>query len=52
MDIISSLIIDGKKRSYNRITISKYKYVIWMDADFQHPPQYIKKFFELINKNK
>ena len=25
MDIISSLIIDGKKRSYNRITISKYK---------------------------
>ena len=24
---------------------SKYKNIIWMDADFQHPPQYIKNVF-------
>ena len=25
---------------------SKYDYIIWLDADFQHPPQYIKSFQE------
>ena len=23
---------------------SKFENIIWLDADFQHPPQYIKKF--------
>ena len=30
---------------------SKYENVIWMDADFQHPPKYIKKVFEHMKKN-
>ena len=25
---------------------SKFKYIIWMDADFQHPPGFIKKFIK------
>ena len=25
---------------------SKYNYVIWLDADFQHPPIYIKNFIK------
>ena len=29
---------------------SKYENVIWMDADFQHPPKYIKKVFEHMKK--
>lgn len=28
------------------ISLSKYENLIWMDADFQHPPKYIKKFIE------
>ena len=28
------------------INLSKYDYVIWMDADFQHPPKYIDKFID------
>ena len=31
------------------ISISKYENVIWLDADFQHPPKYIDEF---INKSK
>ena len=27
--------------------MSKNKYIIWMDADFQHPPKYIKNFIEI-----
>ena len=26
------------------INQSKYENIIWMDADFQHPPKYIKEF--------
>tara|TARA_B100000767_G_C19708063_1_gene511475 strand:- start:75 stop:830 length:756 start_codon:yes stop_codon:yes gene_type:complete len=28
---------------------SKYENIIWMDADFQHPPEYIKKLFQYVN---
>ena len=28
------------------ISLSKYENLIWMDADFQHPPKYIKNFIE------
>lgn len=28
---------------------SKYENIIWMDADFQHPPKYIKKLFQYVN---
>jgi len=31
------------------INQSKYENIIWMDADFQHPPEYIKKIFDHIN---
>ncbi len=31
------------------INKSKYENIIWMDADFQHPPEYIKKLFAHIN---
>ena len=30
---------------------SKYENIIWMDADFQHPPKYIEKFIELSDTN-
>ena len=29
---------------------SKYENIIWMDADFQHPPEYFKKFDEYQDK--
>ena len=32
------------------INISKYANVIWMDADYSHPPEYIKKFVKLKKK--
>ena len=28
------------------INKSKYKNIIWMDADFQHPPNYVSKLIE------
>ena len=31
------------------INQSKYENIIWMDADFQHPPKYIKEFFKYVN---
>ena len=33
------------------IELASNKYIIWMDADFQHPPEYIQKFINLSNKN-
>ena len=30
------------------IRVSKYENVIWMDADFQHPPSYINEFINKI----
>ena len=30
---------------------SKYENIIWLDADFQHPPEYISSFHEYINKH-
>ena len=29
---------------------SKYENIIWMDADFQHPPDYFKLFHDYQNK--
>tara|TARA_B100001057_G_C22762334_1_gene916338 strand:+ start:693 stop:1442 length:750 start_codon:yes stop_codon:yes gene_type:complete len=45
------LVREKKKRSLvnsinDGIFISKYENVIWMDADYSHPPQYIKFFLE------
>tara|TARA_B100000029_G_scaffold513575_1_gene613586 strand:+ start:1523 stop:2260 length:738 start_codon:yes stop_codon:yes gene_type:complete len=31
------------------IEISKYENIIWMDADFQHPPKYINDFIDKSN---
>jgi dolichol-phosphate mannosyltransferase len=46
------LFIRKKKRSLvssinEGILKSSNNYIIWMDADFQHPPVYIKKFIKL-----
>tara|TARA_A100001015_G_scaffold138538_1_gene153520 strand:- start:3204 stop:3944 length:741 start_codon:yes stop_codon:yes gene_type:complete len=30
------------------ISLAKFNFVIWMDADFQHPPKYIENFIEEI----
>ena len=48
------LIVRKKKRNLaesinDGIRKSRYDYVIWLDADFQHPPKYINMF---INKKK
>ena len=45
---------DLKKNLANSINLgiqkSKYENIIWMDADFQHPPDYIKLFHDYQNK--
>ena len=46
----------GKKKSlvnsFNEgIEIAKYENIIWMDADYSHPPELIKKFIEINNLN-
>ena len=45
---------DLKKNLANSINLgiqnSKYENVIWMDADFQHPPEYIKLFHDFQKK--
>ena len=28
------------------IEAAKYDYIIWMDADFQHPPKYLENFID------
>ena len=28
------------------IEVAKYDYIIWMDADFQHPPKYLENFID------
>jgi dolichol-phosphate mannosyltransferase len=33
------------------IKFSNYKYVIWLDADYSHPPEYINEFISNNNKN-
>jgi glycosyltransferase involved in cell wall biosynthesis len=50
------LFIRKKKRSLvssinEGILKSSNNYIIWMDADFQHPPVYIKKFIKLSKTN-
>ena len=43
-----------KKNLANSINLgiqkSKYENIIWMDADFQHPPDYIRLFHDYQNK--
>lgn len=33
------------------IELSRYENIIWMDADFQHPPKYIEEFIKKSDKN-
>ena len=53
-DAIVSVIRKNKKSSLvdslnEGIILSKYENIIWMDADYSHPPEYLKK---MINYNK
>ncbi len=32
------------------IKLAKFEFVIWMDADFQHPPKYIENFIDQVKK--
>ena len=41
-DSLVQSLIDG-------IKIAKYERIIWMDADFSHPPNYINEFIKLNN---
>ena len=48
---IKTILRKNKKKSLpsslnEGISLSKYENLIWMDADFQHPPKYIKNFIE------
>ena len=48
---ISGLIRKNKKGSLvqslnDGIYVSKYENIIWMDADFSHPPEYLRSFLE------
>ena len=33
------------------IKFSKYNYIIWLDADYSHPPEYINEFIETNNNS-
>tara|TARA_E500000178_G_scaffold356336_1_gene433490 strand:+ start:3006 stop:3752 length:747 start_codon:yes stop_codon:yes gene_type:complete len=33
------------------IALSKFENIIWLDADFQHPPKYLEDFIKYSNKN-
>ena len=51
---VKTILRKNKKKSLpsslnDGISLSKYENLIWMDADFQHPPKYIKN---LIKKSK
>ena len=35
---------------YKKELMSQNNYIIWMDADFQHPPKYIKNFIEISDR--
>ena len=48
---VKTILRKNKKKSLpsslnDGISLSKYENLIWMDADFQHPPKYIKNFIE------
>ena len=48
---VKTILRQNKKKSLpsslnEGISLSKYENLIWMDADFQHPPKYIKNFIE------
>lgn len=47
---------DFKKRNLAKsiqegINKAKFEFIIWMDADFQHPPKYIENFIKETNVN-
>ena len=56
-NLFTKLIVrKGKKRnlasSINEgIALSKFENIIWLDADFQHPPKYLEDFIKYSNKN-
>ena len=33
------------------INQSKFEYIIWLDADYSHPPNYINEMINKINEN-
>ena len=48
---VKTILRKNKKKSLpsslnEGISLSKYENIVWMDADFQHPPKYIKNFIE------
>mgnify|MGYP001285429943 CR=1 FL=1 len=50
-------VLRNKKRSLvdslnEAIEISKYRFLIWMDCDFSHPPENLKEIFKNIEENK
>ena len=54
---IISVIRKNKKSSLvdslnEGIILSKYEKIIWMDADYSHPPEYLKKIIDYNKKNK
>ena len=57
LDNLRIILRQNQKRSLPQsindgVAISNHQYLIWLDADFQHPPEYIKRFIELSQKHK
>ena len=53
---VSIYVRENKKNSLVKslidgIKIAKYERIIWMDADFSHPPNYINEFIKLNNSS-
>ena len=45
----------GKKKNLassinDGVSLANFEYIIWMDADFQHPPKYIENFINISDK--
>ena len=55
-NLINLIIRKNKKKNLAKsinegIKQAKYENIIWMDADFQHPPKYIEEFIDRIQKH-
>lgn len=55
IDIVINQRINKKKSLVNSlnegIQLAKFENIIWMDADYSHPPELIKKFIDIKNKD-
>ena len=45
---LKNSLVDSLNEGINQ---SKFEYIIWLDADYSHPPNYINEMINKINEN-